>query len=84
MFGNVAKPHIVRFSSCIPRPTHTMAPPPPDRHALQEEIADLERRLHDAKARLNPDSSGATPSSAAGDGDAGPLSLCLLSLIASI
>jgi urease accessory protein len=49
-----------------------MTPPRPDQEALQDEIADLERRLQDAKARLNHDDVVATPSSPAND--AGPLS----------
>jgi len=55
-----------------------MASPHLDQHALQEEIADLERRLHDAKARLSPDSRGATHSSAT-SGEAALHALLLLS-----
>ncbi|CAN9386081.1 unnamed protein product [Alternaria sp. RS040] len=44
-----------------------MTQPSSDEKALEEEIEDLERRLHDAKARLNPDNVAATPSSPAND-----------------
>lgn len=38
-----------------------MKPPTQDQQALLDEVADLERRLQDAKARLNPDAVVATP-----------------------
>jgi urease accessory protein len=40
-----------------------MKAPPQDQQALLDEVADLERRLQDAKARLNPDAIVATPPS---------------------
>lgn len=40
-----------------------MKAPPQDQQALHDEVADLERRLHDAKARLNPHGIVATPPS---------------------
>ncbi|CAA9957867.1 hypothetical protein P3342_002742 [Pyrenophora teres f. teres] len=55
-----------------------MEPPHPDQRALQDEVADLERRLHDAKARLNPESGGATPPSSAVTSDAALHALLLL------
>lgn len=70
MFGNVAEPQVVPYSSCIFAPTHTMTQPSSDEKALQEEIEDLERRLHNAKARLNPDNVAATSSSPANDAGA--------------
>jgi hypothetical protein len=72
LFGIVAEAHVVPYSSRIFVPTHTMTEPPWEQQALQDEIADLEKRLHDAKARLNQDSVTATCSSPAND--AGPLS----------
>jgi len=73
ILGIVAEAHVVPYSSRIIVPTHTMTQPPSEQQAVQDEIADLERRLHDAKARLNPDTVAATPSTPAND--AGPFSL---------
>jgi hypothetical protein len=67
MFGKVAEPQVVPYSSRIFVPTHAMTQPPTDQQALKDEIANLERRLHDAKARLNPDGVAVTPSSSTND-----------------
>ncbi|KAI4609447.1 hypothetical protein J4E83_008615 [Alternaria metachromatica] len=44
-----------------------MTQPPLEQQAVQDEIADLERRLQDAKARLNPNTVATTPSTPAND-----------------
>ncbi|KAF2679008.1 hypothetical protein K458DRAFT_122121 [Lentithecium fluviatile CBS 122367] len=49
-------PSLILQSAIVRLPPPLMTPPANDQQSLKDEIADLERRLEDAKARLSPNS----------------------------